>query len=136
MHFYKYTRAMTKTASVGPSRPAANVLIVDDNVDQADSLAALCRVLGHEVQVAYDGESALQTARRARPGIVFLDITLPGMDGYDVASRLRAELGSRLQLVAVSGRGRDEDRERALGAGFDHFLLKPLDPAFLESLLG
>ena len=117
-------------------RPAANVLIVDDNVDQADSLAALCRVLGHEVQVAYDGESALQTARRTPPEIVFLDITLPGMDGYEVASRLRAELGSRLQLVAVSGRGRDEDRERALGAGFDHFLLKPLDPTFLESLLG
>jgi CheY-like chemotaxis protein len=119
-----------------PSRPPASVLIVDDNVDQADSLAALCRVLGHDVQVAYDGESALQCARRTRPEIVFLDITLPGMDGYDVAARLRAELGSRLQLVAVSGRGRDEDRERALGAGFDHFLLKPLDPSFLESLLG
>jgi CheY-like chemotaxis protein len=119
-----------------PSRPAASVLIVDDNVDQADSLAALCRVLGHDVQVAYDGESALQSARRTRPEIVFLDITLPGMDGYDVAARLRAELGSRVQLVAVSGRGRDEDRERALGAGFDHFLLKPLDPSFLESLLG
>jgi DNA-binding response OmpR family regulator len=117
-------------------RPAASVLIVDDNRDQADSLAALCRVLGHEVQVAYDGESALQSARRSHPGIVFLVITLPGMDGYDVASRLRAELGSTVRLVAVSGRGRDEDRERALGAGFDHFLLKPLDPAFLESLLG
>jgi len=125
-----------KEAGGSRSRPAASVLIVDDNRDQADTLAALCRVLGHEVQVAYDGESALQSARRSRPGIVFLDITLPGMDGYDVASRLRAELGSRVRLVAVSGRGRDEDRERALGAGFDHFLLKPLDPAFLESLLG
>ena len=121
----------------GPAaRPAARVLIVDDNVDQADSLAALCRILRHDVQVAYDGESALQAARRTRPEVVFLDISLPGMDGYDVAARLRAELGARVQLVAVSGRGRDEDRERALGAGFDHFLLKPLDPAFLESLLG
>jgi CheY-like chemotaxis protein len=128
---------MAKTAGGTPrGREAASVMIVDDNVDHADSLAAICRVLGHEVHIAYDGEAALETARRARPAIAFLDITLPGMDGYDVARRLRAELGSQLRLVAVSGRGRAEDREQALSAGFDHFLLKPLDPAFLESLLG
>jgi CheY-like chemotaxis protein len=124
---------MPKTG--GSSRATASVLIVDDNVDQADSLAALCRLLGHEVHVAYNGEAALEAARRARPAIAFLDITLPGMDGYEAARRLRAEL-PRVRLVAVSGRGRDEDRDRALGAGFDHFLLKPLDPKFLESLLG
>ena len=124
---------MPKTG--GSSRATASVLIVDDNVDQADSLAALCRLLGHEVHVAYNGEAALEAARRARPAIAFLDITLPGTDGYEVARRLRAEL-PRVRLVAVSGRGRDEDRDRALGAGFDHFLLKPLDPKFLESLLG
>ena len=124
---------MPKTG--GSSRATASVLIVDDNVDQADSLAALCRLLGHEVHVAYNGEAALEAARRARPAIAFLDITLPGMDGYEAARRLRAEL-PRVRLVAVSGRGRDEDRDRALGAGFDHVLLKPLDPKFLESLLG
>ena len=124
---------MPKTG--GSGRAAASVLIVDDNVDQADSLAALCRILGHEVHVAYNGEAALETARRTRPVIAFLDITLPGMDGYEVARRLRAEL-PRMRLVALSGRGRDEDRDQALGAGFDHFLLKPLDPKFLESLLG
>lgn len=117
-------------------RAPASVLIVDDNVDQADTLGALCRVMGHEVQIAYDGEAALALARSTRPEVVFLDITLPGMDGYAVAARLRAEHGARVQLVAVSGRGRDEDRARALSAGFDQFLLKPLDPAFLDSLLG
>ena len=112
------------------------ILIVDDNIDAAQSLGALCEHFGHEVDFAYDGTSGLEAARRLRPDIVFADLVLPGIDGYELARQLRLESPLRdLVLIAVSGFGSDEDRQRSREAGFDHHLVKPADPAFIQSLL-
>jgi CheY-like chemotaxis protein len=112
------------------------VLIVDDNVDGAAALALLLREMGHEIHVAHDGPAALDAAARVRPDIVLLDIAMPDMSGYEVAARLRQCLGAAPLIVALTGCGRDEERIKALEAGFDQHLLKPVDPAFLKSLLG
>jgi two-component system CheB/CheR fusion protein len=117
--------------------PGFRILVVDDNEDSADSLAKLLRrVLGQRVEVAYDGASALDRARDFRPELVFLDIGLPGMDGYEVARRLRQspENGTPV-LVALTGWGQEEDRRRSREAGFDRHLVKPIDPDLLGGLL-
>ena len=112
------------------------VLVVDDNVDAAVSLAMLLQLQRHEVNVAHDGQEAIEAARRHRPEIVFLDIGLPGMDGYEVARQLRQELDQDgLVLVATTGYGSEEDRCRALAAGFDAHLVKPAKPEVLETFL-
>jgi PAS domain S-box-containing protein len=113
------------------------VLVVDDNVDAAESVALLVRLWGHDVRVAYTGPEALQAAEEYQPEVVVLDIGLPGMNGYEVAGRLRQQ--PRFQktlLVAVTGYGQEEDRRRSEEAGFGHHLTKPVDPAALEKLLG
>ncbi len=112
------------------------ILIVDDNEDAANSLADLLRIDGHDARVAYDGPDALRCAAEFLPEVVLLDIGLPGMDGYQVASQLRArpELRS-LRLVALTGYGQTEDRERARAAGFDDHLVKPMDVAALQRIL-
>jgi CheY-like chemotaxis protein len=112
-----------------------SVLVADDNADSADSLALLLRARGHVVHVAYDGRSALEIARQLRPDIALLDVILPIMDGYELGRQLRREFGSALRMLAVTGFSTDEDRRRAEAAGFDQFVVKPLDPAFLQSLL-
>jgi two-component system CheB/CheR fusion protein len=126
-----------KTAE--PSRPATSgrrVLAVDDNVDAARSLAMLLRSWGHEVRVAHDGPEALKMASAFRPEVVLLDIGLPGMDGYEVAGRLRREVGlARALLVAVTGYGQEEYRRRSFAEGFDRYLVKPVDPHTLRELL-
>jgi PAS domain S-box-containing protein len=111
------------------------VLVVDDNVDAADSVALLMRMDGHEVRTAYDGPTALRVAPEFRPQVVLLDIGMPGMDGYEVARRLRGEFGREVLLVAMTGFGQEEDRRRATEAGFDHHLVKPADPAALDDIL-
>jgi two-component system CheB/CheR fusion protein len=112
------------------------ILVVDDNHDSAQSLADLLRIWGHEVEIAHDGPSALERAEEGRPDLVLLDIGLPGMDGYEVAERLRARRKSdELSLIALTGLGRQEDRRRALEAGFDHHLTKPISPPALRELL-
>jgi two-component system CheB/CheR fusion protein len=112
------------------------ILVVDDNVDAARSLAMLLGLWGHEVQVAHDGPAALAAVQQVAPAVVLLDIGLPGMDGYQVARRLRESLGRHgTKLVAVTGYGQDEDRTRALEAGFDLHMVKPVDPAALQRLL-
>jgi PAS domain S-box-containing protein len=112
--------------------PPRRVLVVDDNQDAADSLAVLLRLAGQDVQVAYDGAAALSLARSFRPEVVFLDIGLPGMDGYEVARRLREHLdGQKTVLVAVTGYGQDEDRRRSRDAGFDFHMVKPAEPRTL-----
>jgi CheY-like chemotaxis protein len=123
-----------------PKLPRASVqkrvLIVDDNVDAASSLAMLLETIGHETCVAHDGRAALDAAERARPDIALLDIAMPGMSGFEVARWLRQRFGPALRIVALSGFGQDEDGQRALEAGFDLHLVKPVDPEFLKSLLG
>ncbi|UQA59099.1 PAS domain-containing protein [Polyangium aurulentum] len=110
-------------------------LVVDDNVDAADSLALLLEMLGHEVGSAHDGPDALAKALASKPDIILLDIGLPGMDGYEVAARLREEgLGSTV-LVALTGYGREEDMARSREAGFDHHLVKPVDIATLQKVI-
>jgi PAS domain S-box-containing protein len=122
--------------AAGEAAIPLRVLVVDDNRDAADSLAMLLELYGHAVETAYDGPSGVESARRARPDLVFLDIGLPGMDGYAVAARLRAApemTGTR--IVALSGYAQEEDRQRSRAAGFDDHLVKPLDPDTLARCL-
>ena len=113
------------------------VLVVDDNMDTAESMALLVRGLGHEVDFAISGRAALEVARAFRPNIVFLDLGLPDIDGCDLASQLRGEAqSSSTRIIAVTGSGRLDDRERALRSGCDDYVMKPLDVKFLASLLG
>jgi CheY-like chemotaxis protein len=112
------------------------VLIVDDNHDSADTLAALLDAWGHEVRTFYDGPSAIVGGAEFRPNLVLLDIGLPKMNGYEVARELRRmATGRSMLLVAFTGYGQDEDRRRVREAGFDYHLVKPLDPAVLEKIL-
>ncbi|HET8946304.1 MAG TPA: ATP-binding protein, partial [Candidatus Polarisedimenticolia bacterium] len=122
-------------ATPGPAPRRA--LVVDDNVDSADSLATLLRVTGHEAETAHDGVEAVAAAERFRPEVVFLDIGMPRMNGYDAARRIRQESWGRdMLLVAVTGWGKDEDRRRSRDAGFDAHLVKPADSNDLLRLLG
>jgi PAS domain S-box-containing protein len=112
------------------------VLVVDDNLDAAESLASLLRVGGHEVRTVHDGPTALQMAETFRPEVVLLDIGLPRMDGYEVARRLRQQTAAhKVLLVAVTGYGQEEDRQRAEEAGFDAHLVKPADPEIMNRLV-
>jgi CheY-like chemotaxis protein len=122
--------------AVRPSVDACRILVVDDNRDAADMLAGLLTADGHQVHVAYDGEDALRVASAFRPQIGFLDIGMAGMDGYEVAGRLRSDSPvSDLFLVAITGWGQAADRERALSAGFDAHLTKPASPDEIAALL-
>src|SRR6185503_16114768 len=96
--------------SAGPKR---RILVVDDNRDASDTLAMLLRAMNHDVRVAHDGPSAIENASDFQPQVVLLDIGLPGMDGFEVARRLRGEFQPDAGLVAISGYGQDEDRRRA-----------------------
>ena len=112
------------------------VLIVDDNRDGADSLHALLCLLGAEVQVARDGPQALAAVTTYRPAVVLLDIGMPGMNGYEVAQRIRADATiTQPTIVALTGWGQPEDRRRAREAGFDHHLIKPADLVALQRIL-
>jgi CheY-like chemotaxis protein len=111
-------------------------LVVDDNHDAADSLAMFLKFLGATVRVAYDGAAAIEMVDKSQPEIVLLDIGMPMLDGYEVARRLRAlPEGRNLLLVAMTGWGQEEDKRRTAQAGFDHHLVKPVDPVKLEKLL-
>ena len=111
------------------------VLVVEDNADSAEALVLLLRMLGNEVEVASDGASGLQAAEAHRPEVVLLDIGLPEMNGYDVARKIREQpWGGQMALVALTGWGQDEDRRLAKEAGFDHHLVKPVDPQVLMPL--
>jgi two-component system CheB/CheR fusion protein len=125
-----------------PSRPAATpvkprrILVVDDNADAAESLALVLRLWQHEAATAHDGPAALKLAETFRPEVVFLDIGLPRMNGYQVARELRKLRGlEKVLLVAMTGYGQDEDRRRAREAGFDHHLVKPVDMGAVEGIL-
>jgi CheY-like chemotaxis protein len=111
------------------------VLVVDDNVDAALSLSRLLQAAGHEVEAVHDGLAALASAPKWRPEVILLDIGLPGIDGYEVARRLRSQPETRgAVLVALTGYGQDEDRRRSQEAGFDHHLVKPVERGSLQRL--
>jgi CheY-like chemotaxis protein/anti-sigma regulatory factor (Ser/Thr protein kinase) len=115
---------------------AKRVLVVDDNADAAASLSLLLRSLGHETMTVHDGREAVQAAAQFNPDIVLLDIGMPGMDGYEVARRLRAlKRERRFRIVAVTGWGQEADREKSREAGFDLHLVKPVDPQDLVDAL-
>jgi PAS domain S-box-containing protein len=116
--------------------PSRKILVVDDNVDAAESAAMLLRLWGHEVRTVHDGLSVLQAVRDFGPEVILLDIGLPGMTGYEVAKQLRAQPEFKsLLLAAMTGYGQDEDRRRSREAGFDLHLTKPLDPLKLEAVV-
>jgi PAS domain S-box-containing protein len=113
------------------------VLVVDDNVDAAHSIAKILELFGHKVQCAHDGPGALEVAESFAPEVIILDIGLPGMDGYEVARRLRSkESFRRTPLIAVTGYGQSDDRERSVRAGFDQHLTKPVSPEVLQKVVG
>ena len=119
------------------SETSGRVLVVDDNSDAADSVAILLAGAGHEVRVAYSGNSALELAVDYRPDVVLLDIGLPEMDGYEVARRLRQQVEiNHTKLIALTGYGLETDRQRSKEAGFDYHLVKPVDLGTLQQLLG
>jgi PAS domain S-box-containing protein len=119
-----------------PSPVARRILVADDNQDAADSLAMLLELGGHEVRVAHDGRAALSVAQAFRPDIALLDIGMPHLNGYEVAQALRREpWGANMGLIALTGWGQETDRQRAIAAGFDRHLTKPVDTAALEALL-
>jgi len=123
-------------AAVHETFPGRRVLAVDDNQDATDTLQTLLEALGVTVATASSGLQALEAVDAFHPDTVLLDIGMPGMDGYEVARRLRASpSGSRLQLIALTGWGQREDVQRCLQAGFDHHLVKPLDLDKLRSLM-
>ena len=120
----------------GPSAPTSRILVVDDLKDSADSLAMMLKTKGHEVRTAYDGLEAVETAREFRPKVVLLDIGMPRLDGYEAARRIREQCDyERPVLIAITGWGHDENRARTREAGFDHHLVKPVEPAALTKLL-
>jgi signal transduction histidine kinase/PAS domain-containing protein len=124
-----------------PSGPAAlaqhrRILVADDNVDGAETLAMMLRVLGHDTRTVHDGETALLVAREFRPHVMVLDIAMPGLDGHDLARCVRAESwGSDVTLIAASGWGLPEHKKQSRDAGFDHHLVKPIDLKVLEGLI-
>lgn len=119
-----------------PRRESQRILVVDDNADAAASLALLLRMLGHEVHIAHSGAEALPLAERIKPQIALLDIGLPGMSGYMLATQIRNEAwGTGVTLIAITAWGSDEDKRKAKIAGFDYHFTKPMDFASLEGIL-
>jgi PAS domain S-box-containing protein len=128
--------AEAKSNSSSAKGPRRRILVVDDNADAALTVGTLLRAWGHDVHTVFNGAAALEEARSFRPEIVLLDIGMPGMSGYDVARELRAHpIDPGTIIVALTGYGRESDRERSFEAGFDYHLTKPPDPTTLESLL-
>jgi CheY-like chemotaxis protein len=137
--------AIATPGVVPASRPVARatlharrlrVLIVDDNVDAAESLRMLLDADGHRIAISHDGHAALEHAAALQPDVIFLDIGLPGLDGYEVARRLRRNPALEATLiVAMTGYGQPDDLKRSMDAGFDRHLVKPVDPAAIEHLL-
>jgi PAS domain S-box-containing protein len=137
------TTAVTVPEVAAPASPIASpgssrrILVVDDNIDHAESLAHLMQSEGHEIAIAHDGAEALVLAERLRPEVMLLDIGLPVIDGFETCRRLRAEpWGKPMLVIAITGWGQDVDRSRSRDAGFDHHLVKPVDAQAITTLMG
>lgn len=116
---------------------AQRILVVDDNLDAATTLARILKLSGHTVEIAHDGPAALLAARRLRPTFIFLDIGLPGMDGFQVAEALKREAGlEHARIIGVTGSASEDGRRRLRDAGVDYYLVKPVDVNLVVSLVG
>jgi len=126
----------TSTApTLTPSKHGFRILVVDDNHDSALSLAMMLSIMGHETRTAHDGESAVDAAESFLPEVVLLDIGLPKLNGYEVAQRIRERAwGASMFLIAVTGWGQEEDRQRSSEVGLNAHMVKPVEPAALERL--
>jgi CheY-like chemotaxis protein len=117
-------------------RAARRVLVVEDHLDTVRSLFFLLRGMGHEVDYAINGYSAMRAARELRPEYIFMDLTLPDTDGWQLARQLRREPGlETVKVYAITGSNTAEDRQRSVEAGFRDHLVKPVDPRVIEELL-
>jgi two-component system, chemotaxis family, CheB/CheR fusion protein len=126
---------LSSNAGERPGTLPRRILVADDNRDAADSLSMLLKLSGHEVRLAHTGAEAFEAAKRSRPDIGVFDIGMPDFDGYELAERIRREAwGKKITLIAVTGWGQESDKRRALSAGFDHHLTKPIEPDQLERL--
>jgi DNA-binding response OmpR family regulator len=131
---YTAERDPSKRESDGAAVKPLRIVVADDNIDAALTLAALLGLQGHDVRTAHDGMQALDEVMRFAPDVVILDIGMPGMNGYKVAAELR-ERNVDVLLIAVTGWGQEEDRHRSRVAGFDYHLVKPVDFTTLSELL-
>jgi PAS domain S-box-containing protein len=124
------------SAAAESTAAALRILVVDDNVDSAESLGTLLQAVGHHVHLVHDGPTAVQAAMKFRPSVALLDIGLPRMNGYEVAKKMRQEADlANIVLVAMTGYGQESDRQNSLQAGFDHHLVKPADFGELQKIL-
>ena len=122
--------------TVEPARTSCRVLIVEDNVDTARSLAMLLKAAGHDARIAHDGPTALEVSLNYAPDVVLLDIGLPGFNGYEVATRMRQQPGlGNVMLVAMTVYGQEADLHRSREAGLDHHLVKPADFSKVQEIL-
>lgn len=136
---YQLARLSKQRAAPSGAPPRSiqrRVLVVDDNAEAASMLAAVLGTMGHVVKTAHDGETAVQIARAFGPNVVLMDVSMPGMSGLEAARQMRQFLDPAARILAVTGHSGDVDREESRAAGFDQHLVKPVDPAFLRSLIG
>jgi CheY-like chemotaxis protein len=116
---------------------ALRIVVIDDNTDLVESLLSVLQLLGHDAWGAMSGADGVSLVEEKRPDVAFVDVAMPGMNGYDVAAQIRRRSwGHSIILIALTGWGRDEDQERCRDAGFDHVALKPVDLDYLQVLLG
>jgi len=124
------------SAAEQPVKSSLRILVVDDNRDGANTLAMLLKILGNDTRTAYDGQAGVDAAREFRPNVILLDIGLPKLNGYEACRCIREQSwGKAILMIAVTGWGQDEDRRRSHEAGFDHHMVKPLDPKALMKML-
>ena len=128
--------SLPSASATATSVPALSILIVDNNVDAADSLGMLLSFEGHEVTVVHSGAEALEAGARVRPQVAFVDIGMPVMDGYQLARHIRAQAwGTGMLLIASTGWGQEDDKRQASEAGFDRHITKPADPVTLMAAI-
>ena len=121
-------------STTADNRP--RVLVVDDNKDSAQTLAMMLKIMGNDIRTAHDGLEAVEKAQEYLPNVILLDLGMPKLNGYDVCRRIREQSwGSSMVIIALTGWGQAEDRQRTKEAGFDHHLVKPVDVAKLKELL-
>jgi signal transduction histidine kinase/ActR/RegA family two-component response regulator len=132
----KETKMMEAAKAEAAAAAGKRVLIVDDNLDAAETLAMMLELLGQQTRQAHEGNGALKAAQEYNPDVIFMDIGLPGLSGHEVVTRMRRELGmTDAYIIALSGYGTEEDRRKSFHAGFDTHLVKPLDPSALPGIL-